>query len=138
MTVETTKKVLVIDDDDDLRNLLGMFLNMMAGYEVYQACHGEDGKEQLQTLTPDLIILDMMMPVLDGMGFLRWLRQEAKLDIPVLALTGRSKDDTKTTVLELGATGIEFKPCDPEKIVERAQTMLTLSGVQGEPCTKAR
>ncbi len=123
MSAQTTKKILLVDDDNDLRMLVGLYLKM-ADYEVFEATDGEDGKKQLKTITPDMIILDMMMPVLDGMGFLRWLRQEAKLDMPVLALTGRSKEETKTTALELGATDIVFKPCDPETIVERAKTIL--------------
>jgi len=119
----SAQKILFIDDDDDLRSLVGIYLKM-ANYEIFHAIHGEDGKEQLKTLTPDLIILDMMMPVLDGMGFLRWLRQEAKSEIPVIALTGRSKSDTQTTVQELGATKIVFKTCDPEKIVEYAKEII--------------
>lgn len=121
MNAETSKKILLIDDDKDLRNLLGLYLKM-AGYEdIFHANHGKEGIELLKTLTPDLIILDMMMPVLDGMDFLKWLRLDAKRDIPVLALTGRSREDTKTIVGELGASDIVFKPCDPQEIVERAK-----------------
>jgi DNA-binding response OmpR family regulator len=124
--MNTAKKILLIDDDEDLRNLLGIYLKM-SGYEVFHANHGQEGKEQLQTLIPELIILDMMMPVLDGMGFLKWLRndsQQSQRNIPVLALTGRSKKDTKTIVEDLGATDIVFKPCDPQEIVDRSQKIL--------------
>ncbi len=123
MNAETAKKILLVDDDEDLRNLLGLYLKM-AGYEIFHANHGEEGKEQLTKLTPDLIILDMMMPILDGMGFLKWLRQEAKQDIPVLALTGRSKSDTRSIVSELGATDVVLKPCNPDELVERAKKIL--------------
>ncbi|MEK8017802.1 MAG: response regulator [Candidatus Parabeggiatoa sp.] len=117
------KKILMVDDDDDLRKLLGIYLNM-AGYEIFHAIHGEDGKEQLKTLTPDLIILDMMMPVLDGMGFLRWLRIDAQQkNIPVLSLTGRSHSKTKSEVLALGASEVFFKPCDPEQVVAYANKL---------------
>lgn len=124
MNAETSQKILLIDDDSDLRNLLGLYFKM-AGYEnIFHASHGEEGIEQLKILTPDLIILDMMMPVLDGMGFLKWLKMETKQDIPVLALTGRSRLDTKTNAFELGVTDIVFKPCDPQEIVERAKKIL--------------
>jgi DNA-binding response OmpR family regulator len=123
MSPDTTKKILLIDDDDDLRNLSAIYFKMN-NYEVFHAIHGKEGQEQLKTVTPDLIILDMMMPVLDGMGFLRWLQQEAKLDIPVIALTGRSKSDTQTTANELGATQVVFKPCDPDKLVEYAKKII--------------
>jgi DNA-binding response OmpR family regulator len=121
MNAETAKKILLIDDDDDLRNLLSIFFKIKEeNYEIFHARDGEEGKEQISKLTPDLIVLDMMMPVLDGMGFLKWLRQEAKRDIPVLALTGRSSSDTRPIVSKLGATDLLLKPCKPEILVERA------------------
>jgi len=121
--MNTAKKILIVDDDDDLRKLLAFYFNL-AGYEIFHAIHGADGKEQLKTLTPDLIILDMMMPVLDGIGFLGWLRLDAQLDIPVLSLTGRSHYQTKSEVLGLGASEVIFKPCDPETIVASAKKLL--------------
>ncbi len=124
MNTKIAKKILLVDDDEDLRSLLKMFLNI-GGYEVFEAIHGEDAKEQLKIITPDLITLDMMMPVLDGMGFLRWLRQEAKLDIPVISLTGRSRHDTQPIALELGATEVIFKPCYPEELVEAINKILS-------------
>ncbi len=120
---DAQKKILLVDDDEDLRKLLGIILDI-SGYEIFHAAHGEDAKEQLKTLAPDLIILDMMMPVMDGVGFLRWLRQEAKQETPVLALTGRAKPHTETLLRELGASKILFKPTDPEKIAEHAKEIL--------------
>ena len=120
-----TEKILLIDDDSELRNMLALYLKMVGYEQTFHANHGKEGIEQLKTLTPDLIILDMMMPILDGMGFLKWLRQEAKQDIPVLALTGRSRTDTKITAEALGVTDIIFKPCDPQKIVERVQNIFS-------------
>lgn len=111
------KKILMIDDDKNLRNILGIYLDM-AGYQVYHASNGEEGKEQLNNLAPDLIILDMVMPVLDGMGFLRWRNQEAKLDVPVLVLTGLTKPEIKSQALELGALEVIFKPNYPEQFIE--------------------
>ena len=124
--MNTAKKILIVDDDDDLRKLLGFYLNQK-GYEIFDAIHGEDGKKQLKTLTPDLIILDMMMPVLDGISFLRWLRIEAELNMPVLSLTGRFRYETKYEVLALGASEVIFKPCDPEIIVTSAKKWLELN-----------
>jgi len=117
------KKILMVDDDSDLRMLVGLYIKS-AGYEVFQAINGEDAKEQLKNLTPDLIVLDMMMPVLDGMGFLRWLRQEAKKDTPVLAFTSMAKSEIKSEVQTLGGTDIIFKPIELERLVERIQKIL--------------
>ncbi len=118
-----TKKILMVDDDNDLREVLGMYLEL-EGYEVFHAQNGQVGQEQLKKLTPDLITLDMMMPVLDGMVFLSWLRQEMKLDIPVIALTGRAKDDTKNKVEELGVSDLLFKPFEPDALVARIKEIL--------------
>ncbi len=117
-----TKKVLMIDDDDDLRMLVGLYIKSV-GYEVFEATNGEDAKEQLKNLNPDLIILDMMMPVLDGMGFLHWLREDAKQDTPVLAFTSLDKSEIKSGVQALGGT-IVFKPIELDQLVERIQKIL--------------
>ena len=114
-------KILIIDDDDELRILVSIYIKA-AGYEMFQAINGEDGKEKLKTLTPDLIILDMMMPVLDGIGFLRWLRQEAKSNIPVLAFT--SMNESETNVEIKGATGIVFKPVELDVLVKQIKNIL--------------
>ncbi|MDM8566542.1 response regulator [Candidatus Halobeggiatoa sp. HSG11] len=114
-------KILMIDDDDELRILVGIHIRS-AGYEMFQAVNGEDGKEKLKTLQPDLIILDMMMPVLDGIGFLRWLRQDAKLDIPVLAFTSMNKSETNIEIK--GATGIVFKPVELDELVGEIRKIL--------------
>jgi len=120
-----TKNILVVDNDDELQNLLAIYLKM-AGYEVFHATDEEDGKNMLKNLMPDMIILDMMMPVLDRMGFLRWLRQEAKLDVPVLAFTDSAKSDTRAIVLDFGATEVFFKPLYPEQLVLRTHKVLLL------------
>ncbi len=116
------KKVLMIDDDDDLRMLVGLYIKSV-GYEVFEATNGEDAKEKLKTLNPDLIILDMMMPVLDGMGFLRWLREDAKQDTPVLAFTSMDKSEIEDGVQALGGT-IVFKPIEFDQLLEQIQKIL--------------
>ncbi|HHB91641.1 MAG TPA: response regulator transcription factor, partial [Thioploca sp.] len=92
------KKILMIDDDDELRILVSIYIRS-AGYEMFQAVNGQDAQEKLKNLTPDLIILDMMMPVLDGIGFLRWLTQEVKLSIPVLAFTSMNRDENNVKIM---------------------------------------
>ncbi|MFK5969566.1 MAG: response regulator [Candidatus Marithrix sp.] len=114
------KKILMIDDDDELRILVSIYIRS-AGYEMFQAINGQDGKEKLKTLTPDLIILDMMMPVLDGIGFLRWLTQ-AKLNIPVLAFTSMNRDENNVKII--GVTEIVFKPIELDKLVKQINKIL--------------
>jgi len=114
-------KILMIDDDDELRILVGIYIRS-AGYEIFHAINGEDGKEKLKFLIPDLIILDMMMPVLDGIGFLRWLRQEAKSDIPVLAFT--SMDKSEINIETIGTTEIAFKPIELDELIKQIRKIL--------------
>ncbi len=118
-----TKKILVIDDNDALRELTTISLDI-AGYVMFSASNGEEGKEQLEYVTPDLIILDMVMPVLDGMGFLYWLRQTAKLDIPVLALTSLPQDNIQSQTMEFGASAFLTKPIAPEDLIEHVHKLI--------------
>jgi DNA-binding response OmpR family regulator len=118
-----TQKILVIDDNEELRSLSIMTLNM-AGYAVSGASNGKEGTEYMELLKPDLIILDLIMPVMDGMSFLHWLRQTAKQDIPVLVLTSLQKPDIESEVFEFGATDVLYKPFLPDDLLEHVQKLL--------------
>ena len=120
---QTRKKILIIDDDQDFREIIAIYLKE-AGYAVFTASNGEEAKEELALISPDMIILDMIMPVLDGMAFLHWLQQTGKQDIPVLALTGLYKADIETQALEMGANEVHGKPCLPNEILERVAKLL--------------
>jgi DNA-binding response OmpR family regulator len=126
---QAVKQILMIDDDKFLRTLVARYLERDGGYQVFQATNGKEGQERLKIIKPDLIILDMMMPVLDGMGFLRWLRQEAKMDQPVLVLSGLSKAGSEAKIRELGASDVLFKPAFPREILKRVQKILEKDGV---------
>ena len=118
-----TKKILLIDDDQHIQMLFGMALEL-EGFEPLYASDGKTAMGLLETEKPDAITLDMMMPILDGMGFLRWLRSEAKSDIPVLVLTGMHTDKTKNEVMSLGASDVAFKPIQIPELIERINKML--------------
>ena len=85
-------RILVVDDDPSILELLSIVLEM-AGYEVLTAGDGAQAVSLLQNLVPeslvDVIMVDLMMPVMDGLRFMRWLRAEQKSTVPVLVLTGR-------------------------------------------------
>jgi CheY-like chemotaxis protein len=103
------KKVLVIDDDPTLRMLLKMGL-APHGYDCVTAENGKAAQPMLQTNRPDLILVDLLMPVMDGLAFIQWLRQKAKDSTPVLVLT--NVDDPKITkeALKSGANSFAYKP----------------------------
>ncbi len=92
---EKRKIILVIDDDPDVRMLIEAALGM-AGYEVRQASNGAKGLDVLKEMTPDAIITDAIMPVLDGHQFIRKLREfTGKNRIPVLMLTGQNQGGSR-------------------------------------------
>jgi len=120
---KAAKKILLIEDNEELRSISIITLNL-AGYAATGASNGQEGKEYMEFLKPDLIVLDMIMPVMDGMTFLHWLRHTAKEDIPVLILTSLQKLDIESEVLEFGASDILYKPFLSDDLLESVQKLL--------------
>lgn len=109
-------QILVIDDDRDIRDVLAMVLGA-EGHDVRTAPDGVAGLDQLRAgLRPSLMLLDMMMPRLDGAGFLEEVRKDpAVARIPVVVLTGRPA--ARRTAIELGAAGYLTKPVELEALL---------------------
>lgn len=105
------KTVLIIDDDKFLIRVMEMALRK-ADFKVISAGQGKQAIEILseEEMKVDMIVLDLMMPEMDGLGFLHWLRQEAELKIPTLVQTGMVKPDTEQQVMQAGADALIFKP----------------------------
>jgi CheY-like chemotaxis protein len=109
--------VLVVDDDPDVRHLTESLLSGH-GYRVMLAEHGRDAIQRLRERCPDLIVLDLNMPVMDGWGFRaeqRYLPDATSAAAPVLVLSG--KDDAATHAGRLGAVGVIKKPFDPDDLL---------------------
>ena len=125
---EMTKLVLVVDDEERVRSLLRQYLSR-EGFEVVTAA---DGREALHLTRrkPDLIILDVMMPEMDGYAFLRHYRTEGHGSAPVIMLTARVEDADAVLGLELGADEYVTKPFSPRVLVARVRAMLRRSGLQ--------
>jgi len=94
------EKILVVDDEASIRRILETRLSMI-GYEVVTAADGEEALETFRTAEPDLVVLDVMMPKLDGYGVCQELRKES--DIPIIMLTALGDVADRITGLELGA-----------------------------------
>lgn len=120
-------RILVVDDDVIIVELLGMVLDR-AGYEVLTASDGVKAISILQGASPDravdILMVDLMMPVMDGLRFMRWLRTELKSSLPVLALTGMSKPSEVQAALQAGADAVLNKPIEPRLIVEKLAELL--------------
>ena len=114
-------RLLIVDDDTELCSLLGEFLQR-EGYVVQCAHDGLNGLEQAQQGGYDLIILDVMLPGIDGFEILKKLRSESK--VPVLMLTARGQDVDRIVGLELGADDYLPKPFNPRELSARVKAIL--------------
>ncbi|MEM6602790.1 MAG: response regulator [Pseudomonadota bacterium] len=112
------KKILAIDDMKTLRDLLGKVLRT-AGYEVVEAVDGVDGLDKFNTCKPDLVISDLNMPNLDGIGFVTGARETSEgKNVPILILTTETNEALKVRAKEAGATGWLTKPFNPQRVIK--------------------
>jgi two-component system, chemotaxis family, chemotaxis protein CheY len=112
------KLILTVDDSATIRDLLLSELSGL-GYRVRQAEDGIDGLEMLALEPPDVIITDITMPRMDGIGFIQNVRGDERYRAtPILVLTTESDPDTKDRAKRAGATGWIVKPFDPRKLAE--------------------
>jgi len=119
----TAKHILLTDDDPLLQELLEIFLEAN-GYILFTAQNGNQAAEAVKEQTFDLIILDLMMPLMDGRQFLHWLRKEQCSSIPVMVLTAMQGADVEQDLLTAGATVVTFKPLSTESLVASVSKLL--------------
>jgi len=124
------KKVLIIDDDTDLLHLVGLLLKR-AGADIFTARDGLEGISKLFTYSPDLIILDVMMPGIDGFELCQRIRQVS--NAPIIMLTGLNHEQEMIRGLESGADDFLSKPFSAEILLARAKTVLRRSANGNAP-----
>lgn len=124
-------KVLVVDDDEELNALLGEFLGRY-GLAVLTASHSDEAFRLLKAETPDILVLDVMLPGLDGFAICRKVRESSC--IPIIMLTARGDVTDRVLGLELGADDYLPKPFEPRELVARIQAVLRRgsASVKGE------
>jgi OmpR family response regulator RpaB len=115
------EKILVVDDEASIRRILETRLSMI-GYEVVTAADGEEAIDMFHHEIPDLVVLDVMMPKLDGYGVCQELRKES--DIPIIMLTALGDVADRITGLELGADDYVVKPFSPKELEARIRSVL--------------
>jgi two-component system alkaline phosphatase synthesis response regulator PhoP len=127
-------KILVVDDEPSITNLVSAYLKP-EGYEVYVAADGNAGLKAARAFKPDIIILDVMLPGMDGIELLSRLRRES--DVYVIMLTARTEETDKIIGLSVGADDYVTKPFSPRELVARVKATLrrlktgTGTGVEG-------
>jgi DNA-binding response OmpR family regulator len=110
-------KVLIIDDDTDIRSIARLSLSRVGGMDVIEAASGVEGVRKAQEQKPDVILLDVMMPTMDGLETLAALRsQPATAMTPVIFLTAKAVADEVERMTALGAAGVLIKPFDPRTL----------------------
>ncbi len=115
------KTILIVEDDSNIRELLGLYLEQ-EGYHIETAQDGAEGLRAYKRVHPDLILLDLMMPVMDGTQMIRELRTFSKT--PVVVLTAKGEVYDKVALLELGADDYITKPFEMREVIARVRAVM--------------
>ncbi len=113
------KKILIVDDELAILRILSIKLKI-SGYDVVTACGGQEALEKIESAKPNLMLLDVIMPVVDGFEVLQKLRKISKM--PVIVLSARPENEQKA--LSLGANDFLAKPLDVNELVDRIEKLL--------------
>ena len=116
--------VLVVDDEPIVREVVVSYLKR-EGYRTLEAGDGDRARELLEQDTPNLVVLDLMLPGTDGLSLCRWIRSRS--DLPVIMLTARGEEADRIVGLELGADDYVTKPFSPRELAARVRTVLRRS-----------
>lgn len=115
------RNILVVEDDNNISNLIKMYLDK-EGFDVRLAADGGKAVEEFQSQEPDLVLLDVMLPVLDGWGVLSRIREHSKC--PVIMLTAKGEVDDRIHGLEMGADDYVVKPFEMKELLARINAVL--------------
>lgn len=125
-----SENILIVDDEQRIIDLAQMYLEQ-EGYVVESATDGRDAYQRIMSDPPGLIVLDLMLPGMDGLEICRRVRAES--DVPIIMLTARSDDIDKIVGLELGADDYLTKPFNPRELVARVKAILRRGNIADKP-----
>lgn len=121
-----SKRILVIDDEEAIRLLTQVTLETVANWKVLTAASGQEGIAIAQAEQPDAILLDIMMPGLDGRATFRQLQTNSlTLHIPTILLTAKARDQERQEFMNLGVAGVILKPFEPVELANQIQAILS-------------
>ncbi len=118
------KKIMIVEDDDNIRELLEMYFSK-AGFEIIQAADGKTALDLFESEKPHIVILDLMLPVIDGITVAKEIKKNA--NIPILMLTAKAEESDRIKGLEIGADDYVTKPFSPKEVVLRVKNILKRS-----------
>jgi DNA-binding response OmpR family regulator len=122
-------QILVVEDEPSIAEVLHLYLRR-AGYQVALASDGQAALDVLARQIPDLVVLDLMLPGVDGYTITRWLRDRS--DVPIIMLTARREEVDRIAGLEMGADDYVVKPFSPQELVSRVRAVLRRTQSSGE------
>jgi DNA-binding response OmpR family regulator len=129
MTEAAKPRILIVEDDPDLRTILKLQL-AGRGFEIAEADNGAEGFRAIQDAVPDCVILDLMMPVMDGFGFLKRVRSIIHTqDVPILILTASEDERNRVRGFQYQADAYMSKPYDLEKLTRQVEKLLQKAAV---------
>lgn len=120
------QKILIVDDEQPIRTLLDYNLKQ-SNFETIMAADGEQAVEKVENENPDLILLDLMLPKMDGIEVCKILRQR-NINTPIIMLTAKGEETDKVLGLEIGADDYMTKPFSPREVIARVKAVLRRSG----------
>ncbi|MGE5221841.1 MAG: response regulator [Omnitrophica WOR_2 bacterium] len=116
--------ILIVEDELSIQEIVGLYLRR-AGYQVITAADGQQALELLDRQQPDLVVLDLMLPKVNGLEITQWMRSRG--DIPIIMLTARREESDRIAGLEMGADDYVIKPFSPQELVSRVRAVLRRS-----------
>ncbi len=128
MAAKTNKKILIVDDEERMLRFIRLNLEH-DGFQVIEATKGNEALDKMRTGMPDLILLDVMLPDLDGFEVLKMVREISS--IPIIMLTAKGEEDDRVKGLELGADDYVTKPFSPRELVSRVKAVLRRIEAEG-------
>ncbi len=119
------KRILVVEDEPSLAEVMSLYLKR-AGFQVQIAADGKQAMNILEKQIPDFVVLDLMLPEVDGLSITRWLRDRS--DVPIIMVTARREEIDRIAGLEMGADDYVVKPFSPQELVSRVRAVLRRIG----------
>lgn len=119
------KRILVVDDEDAIREVVEASLELLGGFEVLTASCGREGVRKAVAERPDAVLLDVMMPDMDGIAVYRKLQEDERArDVPVILLTAKAQSSDRDYYAEIGVAGVILKPFDPMSLATEVSEIL--------------
>jgi DNA-binding response OmpR family regulator len=126
-TAMPEKMIVVVEDEPNIAEVVSLYLSR-AGYQVQAIADGQSALDLFQKHIPDLVVLDLMLPGVDGYSLTRWLRMHS--NVPIIMLTSRKEEMDRIAGLEMGADDYVVKPFSPQELVSRVRAVLRRSSVE--------